>query len=111
MEKNNYNRVRLYFPNLITFMSLASAIVSIVLSIRGFILQAGLLILLSVILDVSDGYLARKLKVESNFGIQLDSLADMVSFGVAPMILVLQHLTIRDNFSFWYLPLIILPIW
>ena len=111
MEKNNYNRVRLYFPNLITFMSLASAIVSIVLSIRGFILQAGLLILLSVILDVSDGFLARKLKVESNFGIQLDSLADMVSFGVAPMILVLQHLTIRDNFSFWYLPLIILPIW
>ena len=111
MEKNNYNRVRLYFPNLITFLSLACAIVSIVLSIRGFILQAGLLILLSVVFDVSDGFFARKLKVESNFGIQLDSLADIVCFGVAPMILVLQHLTIRDDFSFWFLPLIILPIW
>ena len=88
MEKNNYNRVRLYFPNLITFLSLTCAIVSIVLSIRGFILQAGLLILLSVVFDVSDGFFARKLKVESNFGIQLE----LIQMMIFPLQLSLMHL-------------------
>ncbi|MCJ7735255.1 MAG: CDP-diacylglycerol--serine O-phosphatidyltransferase [Anaerolineales bacterium] len=106
---NNY--LRQYFPNSLTFLSLACGLLSIILSSQEYIMWAGLLILLSVILDILDGFSARKLKVESGFGMQLDSLADMVSFGVAPLILTYQHLAPRDNFSFWILPFIILPVW
>jgi len=49
---------------------------------------AGVMIILSMILDVMDGKIARKLDVASSFGKELDSLADVVSFGVAPAILL-----------------------
>ncbi|NQS92146.1 MAG: CDP-diacylglycerol--serine O-phosphatidyltransferase [Chloroflexi bacterium] len=105
------NYFRQYFPNFLTFLSLGCGLLSIVLASQEDILRAGLFILLSVILDILDGISARKLNTESNFGMQLDSLSDMVSFGVAPLILTIQHLASRDNFSFWILPFIILPVW
>ncbi|MCQ6300900.1 MULTISPECIES: CDP-alcohol phosphatidyltransferase family protein [Bacillus cereus group] len=48
---------------------------------------ASILIFFSAVLDFLDGRIARKLKVNSEFGIELDSLADIVSFGVAPALL------------------------
>jgi CDP-diacylglycerol--serine O-phosphatidyltransferase len=85
--------------------------VSIALSSQEYIFQAGLLILVSLIFDVLDGFSARKLDAVTPFGLQLDSLSDMVSFGIAPLLLILHHIEHRDSFSFWLLPLIILPIW
>lgn len=48
---------------------------------------ASILIFFSAVLDFLDGRIARKLKVNSEFGVELDSLADIVSFGVAPALL------------------------
>jgi len=104
-------KIRQYIPNSLTFISLGCGIVSIVLSSQKNIFQAGLLILVSLIFDVLDGFSARKLDAVTQFGLQLDSLSDMVSFGIAPLLLILHHIEHRDSFSFWLLPLIILPIW
>lgn len=105
------NQIRQYIPNSLTFISLGSGILSIMLSGQEYIFQAGLLIFVSLIFDVLDGFSARKLNAATQFGMQLDSLSDMVSFGVAPLILILHQIEPRDSFSFWLLPLFILPIW
>ena len=102
---------RQYFPNYITFTSLGFGLVSIVLSIRELIFLAGLLIIGSSILDSMDGFFARKLNLESGFGLELDSLTDIVCFGVAPIVLISQHLHLQDRFSYWLLPLLLLLIW
>lgn len=54
---------------------------------NGYLRMASMFIFLSAILDFFDGRIARRLKVNSEFGVELDSLADIVSFGVAPAIL------------------------
>jgi CDP-diacylglycerol--serine O-phosphatidyltransferase len=53
-------------------------------------MYAGWLIFLAMIFDALDGYVARLSKSDSNFGAQLDSLADLVTFGVAPAILLVK---------------------
>jgi len=110
-DSHMINDLRKYFPNYITFLSLGCGLVSIVLSIRELIFLAGLLIIGSSILDSLDGFSARKLNLESTFGLQLDSLTDMVSFGVAPIVLVSQHLHLQDRFSYWLMPFFLLLIW
>jgi CDP-diacylglycerol--serine O-phosphatidyltransferase len=103
-------KIRSYFPNLLTLISLSSGFVSILLSSQGQVSLAALFILVSVGLDFLDGYFARKLAVDSNFGIQLDSLADMVCFGVAPAVLVFSHLMIRNGNSLWFVPFLLVYI-
>jgi CDP-diacylglycerol--serine O-phosphatidyltransferase len=103
-------QMKKYIPNVMTFLALGFGIVSIVFATRENIMLAGLFIILSVILDSLDGTVARKLNVTSTFGKQLDSLSDLVCFGVAPIILVQQHLTVRELFRLWMIPLLILPV-
>jgi len=79
-------------PNAITFASLGCGIASILLASTGSLYWAGLLILTSYILDLFDGTLARKLGTSTTFGLQLDSLVDMVSLGTAPAFLAFTHL-------------------
>jgi len=100
-----------YLPNYITFLSQGFGLVSIVLSIREHIFLAGMLIIGASILDSLDGFSARKLNLESTFGLHLDSLTDMVCFGVAPIVLVSQHLQLQDRFSYWLVPFFLLQIW
>ncbi len=71
-------------PNIITSMNLITGCISIVFALRGFLEVASLLILVSALFDFFDGFAARMLKVTSPIGIDMDSLADVVSFGVAP---------------------------
>jgi CDP-diacylglycerol--serine O-phosphatidyltransferase len=54
---------------------------------NGYVRIAALFIFISAFLDLFDGRVARKLKVNSELGVELDSLADIVSFGVAPALL------------------------
>ena len=105
------DKIRIYFPNTMTFLALGSGLVSMIVANRGYVFEAGVYILISVILDSFDGYFARKLEVDSQFGMQLDSLSDLVCFGVAPLILVLQHLTLRGLFSYWIIPGLLLALW
>ncbi|NHM29449.1 CDP-diacylglycerol--serine O-phosphatidyltransferase [Neobacillus terrae] len=74
-------------PNWFTIGNLLSGIFSITLIMNGFFRLAAVFIFLSAFFDLFDGRIARKLKVNSEIGVELDSLADIVSFGVAPAIL------------------------
>lgn len=92
--KDNY---RVLIPNIITILALASGTISIFISSTGDLKLGGYIILISFILDSIDGNLARRLNVSTEFGIHLDSLADIVSFGIAPSVLVLNYLIISDT--------------
>ena len=86
MENRNF--LTKYIPNFVTLLSLTSGFTSIRFSLTGEWKIAVYLILLASIFDFFDGWFARKLKEGSNFGAELDSLSDFVSFGVAPSILI-----------------------
>ena len=75
-------------PNGISFMSLTCGLTSILAAATDRIALAAALVLASYILDLFDGATARRLDAGTEFGLQLDSLVDMVSLGVAPMVVV-----------------------
>lgn len=75
-------------PSLFTTGNLFCGFFSIISTFNGHYLQAAILVVLAHLLDGLDGYVARLTKTTSQFGIEFDSLADLVSFGVAPAILV-----------------------
>ena len=81
-------KIKLFtIPNCITLLNLACGMCSIVASlIYKDLTLAFLFVLASAVFDFCDGFAARLLKQYSEVGVQLDSLADMVSFGVAPSI-------------------------
>ncbi|MED4205010.1 CDP-diacylglycerol--serine O-phosphatidyltransferase [Neobacillus mesonae] len=82
-----FNQIVKAVPNLFTLGNLLCGVLSITLNMSGFIELASIFIFLSAFFDFLDGRVARRLKVNSELGVQLDSLADIVSFGVAPALL------------------------
>ncbi len=104
------SKYRYLVPNGITFASLTCGILSIMLSATGNpanFTAAGTLILTSYVLDLFDGYAARRLQATSAFGLQLDSLVDMVSLGTAPAVLLFAHLQTEGITAWWSYPFII----
>ena len=77
-----------HIPNFITSLNLASGFISIIFILNGDINTASWLILLAMMFDFLDGFSARTLKAYSEIGKELDSLADIVSFGVAPGLII-----------------------
>jgi CDP-diacylglycerol--serine O-phosphatidyltransferase len=75
-------------PNLITTASLFAGFYAIIEAIHGAFEVAALSVLVSLILDGLDGRVARMTHSASSFGVQYDSLADLVAFGVAPALIV-----------------------
>mgnify|MGYP002397596641 CR=1 FL=1 len=75
-------------PNLFTVLNIFFGFMSITLAVQGQYVQAAWYILLSAGCDALDGMMARLTRSESEFGVELDSLADVVSFGVAPSFLL-----------------------
>ena len=75
-------------PNLFTITALFAGFYAIVAAMRGHFDSAAIAIFVAMIMDSLDGRVARLTNTESAFGAQLDSLADMVSFGVAPALVV-----------------------
>lgn len=82
-------------PSLFTIANLVFGIMAIIYTMSGQYVLAGVMIILCMIMDVLDGKIARKLDASSNFGKELDSLADVVSFGVAPAILVYAQVLVN----------------
>jgi CDP-diacylglycerol--serine O-phosphatidyltransferase len=105
LERLRASRARYLVPNSITFLSLACGVAAILASAAGELRVAGALILLSYVLDLFDGELARRLQAGSSFGLQLDSLVDMVSLGTAPAILAFTYLQehLKDSLVTWVL--------
>ncbi|MGC9257567.1 CDP-diacylglycerol--serine O-phosphatidyltransferase [Desulfurella sp.] len=75
-------------PNLFTTANMMSGFYSIIESYKGYYLTAAWLLILSVLFDNLDGKIARLTHCESKFGMEYDSLSDLVSFGVAPAFLM-----------------------
>ena len=81
---NIFKKIISYIPNSITSLNLISGIFAIFFAIEGKIEIAALLILAASVFDFLDGMSARLLKSYSEIGAQMDSLSDLVSFGIAP---------------------------
>jgi CDP-diacylglycerol---serine O-phosphatidyltransferase len=76
--------LRFILPNLVTVLAICAGLTGIRFAFEGRIAEAVGLVLLAAFLDGIDGRLARAMKGQSKFGAQMDSLADIVNFGVAP---------------------------
>jgi phosphatidylserine synthase len=91
-------------PNICSLAGLLSAILAIYYAFLGNFPAAMIGLLWATFFDWSDGIIARKMKgrtkEQGEFGAQLDSLIDIVSFGICPAIILLSY----GNFSPWYLP-------
>ena len=85
-------RVRVTLPNIISFTTLAIGLAAIAVAIEGNHVLAAAFILVGYITDALDGEVARRIRGSSEFGIQLDSLVDIVHFGGATSILLTRHL-------------------
>lgn len=83
-------------PNVFTFINLSCGILSILSTFDKNYLWAGIFIIIAGLVDRYDGRIARYLQVSSDLGKELDSLADLVSFGVAPSILVYLLFNLKD---------------
>jgi CDP-diacylglycerol--serine O-phosphatidyltransferase len=79
-------------PSLVTILNGVCGFAAIILASKGAFAMAGYMVLLAMIADMLDGRLARMNKSTSSFGGQLDSLCDIISFGVAPAFLMLEVL-------------------
>lgn len=92
-----------HIPNAITCANLFSGCIGIVMAFNGHLETAAYFVVISGIFDFLDGMIARLLNVKSEIGKQLDSLADMVSFGFLPGVVMFQLLKISD-YTGDYLP-------
>lgn len=86
--------IKNHIPNSITSLNLLSGCVAVILSFYGDFKAALLAIIAAAIFDFFDGLSARTLKAYSPMGKELDSLADMISFGMAPAMILFNKLTI-----------------
>lgn len=77
-------------PNLFTIGNLFLGVIAIILTFDGDANSAALLVIIAMLLDGLDGRVARALNVQSEFGKELDSLSDVISFGVAPAFIMYQ---------------------
>ena len=94
-----------WLPNLFTTVALFAGFFSIVQAMNGRFEQSALAIFIAMIFDALDGRVARFTHTQSEFGAEYDSLADMVSFGVAPA-LVIYVWALKDFASAQNIPLL-----
>lgn len=84
-------------PNLFTASNFTCGVLAIIISFFGRIEIGALLLIIAMIFDFFDGFAARKMGISSPIGKDLDSLADLVSFGLAPGILMFITIEMRLN--------------
>ncbi len=84
-------------PNLFTASSIFVGVISMVEASQGNVFLASWLILLALVFDGLDGRIARMTNTTSQFGVEFDSLADIISFGIAPAMLL--YFFIGDQFG------------
>lgn len=91
-------KIKSQLANTVTLVNLSLGAVAIISVLHSEYRTALLLITIAAFLDRLDGLIARKFHIESDLGKQLDSLSDIISFGVAPALLL--HETILSTFGF-----------
>lgn len=98
--------LRLVIPNLVTVLAICAGLSGVRLAFEGRFELAVAMVLLAAFLDGVDGRLARMMKATSKFGAQMDSLADIVNFGVAPALVVYAYLLDQARSLGWIAALI-----
>lgn len=81
-------RIRVTLPSMFTAANLACGFAAVLLAFRDHFLLAASLVAAAIVFDILDGAVARLVGATSPFGMQLDSMSDLISFGVAPAVLV-----------------------
>lgn len=84
--------IKNFIPNLLTLINLIFGMVGILLAFDGKLHLAGIMVFVAAVFDFFDGFAARLLNAQSDLGKELDSLADMVAFGVLPGVIVYQFI-------------------
>jgi len=97
-------------PNFLTLLNLLSGVLGILWVLEGQPLYGAYFVILSATFDFFDGFAARLLKVQSELGKELDSLADVVSFGVLPGILLYSLTKSQTEASFLPYCTLIIPM-
>lgn len=88
-------------PNLMTVVNLFCGCIAVVALFSGQVWYVAVLVAVAAIMDFLDGFVARMVNNVSDFGKQLDSLADMVTFGVVPGAALFQMMTVSNHFE-WF---------
>ena len=90
--------IKKHIPNALTCANLFSGCIGIVYAFNGDLKTVAFFVLISGVFDFFDGFAARLLQVKSTIGKELDSLADMVSFGFLPSVIMFQLLGGSTNY-------------
>ena len=96
-----------HIPNTITSMNLLCGIFGVILALDGRVDRAFLLMIAAAVCDFCDGFAARLLKAYSPVGKELDSLADVVSFGVLPALILHRLMAFQVRGWLTFLPLVL----
>ncbi|WGD34856.1 CDP-alcohol phosphatidyltransferase family protein [Olleya sp. YS] len=89
--------IKAFIPNFVTLLNLFCGSVAVIFAVNNHFVFAAFFVFLGIFFDFFDGLLARKLKVQSELGLQLDSLADMVTSGLVPGIIMFKLLELASN--------------
>ena len=84
-------------PNIITLLNLLCGSIAVLFAVNGELVITAVFVFLGIFFDFFDGLVARKLNVQSELGLQLDSLADMVTSGLVPGIVMFQLFNLADS--------------
>ena len=98
-------QIKQHIPNAITLLNLSSGLLAIIAIFKGYYDEAFLFVCLGIFFDFWDGFFARKFKVSGELGLQLDSLADVITSGVVPGLMMFKLLLDiqEDDTSIYYL--------
>ncbi len=88
--KERLYRRRYFLPNAVTVGNMFCGFIAVVYATSGRFEKAAFALLFAILLDGLDGRVARRLNATSRFGLEFDSLSDLISFGLAPAILMYQ---------------------
>ncbi len=97
--------MRKQIPNIITLANLFSGCIAIVMAFQENYIAVVIWVIVAAVFDFFDGFTARMLGISSKLGVELDSLADVVSFGVAPGTALFVLLNNRSAYPEWLDPL------
>lgn len=89
--------IKKYVPNFVTLLNLFCGSIAVIFAVHNNFIAASAFVFLGIFFDFFDGLLARKLNVQSPLGVQLDSLADMVTSGLVPGIVMFKLISISIN--------------
>lgn len=89
--------IKNHIPNIITLFNVLFGSIAVIFAANGNFVMASFFVFLGIFFDFFDGLVARKLDVQTELGIQLDSLADMITSGLVPGIVIFKLISLTVN--------------